>query len=149
LQQTKAPSDPRGFLFFAMKDTRSGLRFRRGIVILDCNDNKEASMTIQISRAWRMAALIACAAVPAQTQAQDANAARALAATCFTCHGTDGRSVGGVPPSLAGQNKAVMLQQLKDFKEGKRPGTIMPQHAKGYTDAQLEQIAGYFAALKP
>ena len=105
---------------------------------------------------WRLwmgacstATLTACAFT---VQAQDAggvNTARALAATCFTCHGTDGRSVGGVPPSLAGQNKAVMLQQLKDFKEGKRPGTIMPQHAKGYTDAQLEQIAGYFAAIKP
>jgi cytochrome subunit of sulfide dehydrogenase len=87
-------------------------------------------------------------ALTAQAQ-QDANAARALAATCFTCHGTDGRSVGGVPPSLAGQNKAVLLQQLKEYKEGKRPGTIMPQHAKGYTDAQLEQIAGYFASVKP
>jgi cytochrome c553 len=98
-------------------------------------------------RAWYVAALIACAAMPAQ--AQDPNAARALAATCFTCHGTEGRSVGGVPPSLAGQNQAVLLQQLKEYKEGKRPGTIMPQHAKGYTDAQLEQIAGYFAAVKP
>ena len=106
-------------------------------------------MNIQIIRAWRTAALIACAAVPAQAQDTGPHAARALAATCFTCHGTDGRSVGGVPPSLAGQNKAVMLQQLKEFKEGKRPGTIMPQHAKGYTDAQLEQIAGYFAAVKP
>jgi cytochrome subunit of sulfide dehydrogenase len=54
-----------------------------------------------------------------------------------------------VPPSLAGQSKASLLQQLKDYKDGKRPGTIMHQHAKGYTDAQLEQIAGYFAAVKP
>lgn len=91
--------------------------------------------------------LVASAAAPAH--AQDPNAARALAATCFTCHGTEGRSVGGVPPSIAGQSKALLLQQLKDFKEGKRPGTIMHQQAKGYTDAQLEQIAGYFAAVKP
>jgi len=96
---------------------------------------------------WGAAALMACAAVPAQ--AQDPNAVRALAATCFTCHGTEGRSVGGVPPSLAGQGKAHLLQQLKDFKEGRRSGTIMHQQAKGYTDAQLDQIAGYFAALKP
>jgi cytochrome subunit of sulfide dehydrogenase len=96
--------------------------------------------------------VLALLAGPLTVQAQDASgshAARALAATCFTCHGTEGRSVGGVPPSLAGANKAVMLQQMKDFKEGKRPGTIMPQHAKGYSDAQLEQIAGYFAAVKP
>jgi cytochrome c553 len=91
--------------------------------------------------------LLTAGAVP--VQAQDAYAARALAATCFTCHGTDGRSVDGVPPSLAGQHPQVMLQSLRDFRDGKRPATIMHQHAKGYTDAQLELIAGYFAAVKP
>jgi cytochrome c553 len=38
---------------------------------------------------------------------------------------------------------------MKDFQAGKRPATIMHQHAKGYTDAQLELIAGYFASVKP
>jgi len=90
-------------------------------------------------------ALYAC--VP--LHAADANSARALAATCATCHGTDGRSVGGVPPSLAGQSKASLLQSMRDFRDGKRPATIMHQHAKGYTDAQLEEIAGYFANIKP
>src|SRR5687767_14348045 len=81
--------------------------------------------------------------------AQDAAYIHSLAATCFTCHGTDGRSVGGVPPSLAGQDRNYLLQQMRDFKTGKRPATIMHQHAKGYTDQQLELIAGYFAAIKP
>jgi cytochrome c553 len=75
--------------------------------------------------------------------------ARSLAATCFTCHGTDGHSVDGVPPSLAGQNRNYLLKQLQEFREGKRPATIMHQHAKGYTDEQLELIAGYFAAVVP
>jgi sulfide dehydrogenase cytochrome subunit len=78
-----------------------------------------------------------------------ASHARSLAATCFTCHGTDGRSVNGVPPSLAGLNKDLLLKQLQDFRDGKRPATIMHQHAKGYTDEQLNLIAGYFAAVKP
>lgn len=93
------------------------------------------------------AALGAGVALPAL--AQDATQARSLAATCFTCHGTDGRSVGGVPPSLAGQNKAYLIQQMKDFQSGARSATIMHQHAKGYTDAQLDAIAGYFAGIKP
>ena len=104
-------------------------------------------------RAWSVALTIAgagCASIVSiPAQAQDPNAARALAATCFTCHGTDGRSVGGVPPSLAGQPKEILLQQLKDFRDGKRPATIMHQHAKGYSDAQFEQISGYFANVKP
>ncbi len=93
---------------------------------------------------WVAAALAAGFTAPAQ--AQDA---RSLAATCFTCHGTDGRSVGGVPPSLAGRPKSELLQALKDFKDGKRPATIMHQHAKGYSDQELDLITGYFAGVKP
>lgn len=99
---------------------------------------------------WLMAGLVltlGCGTSVAQ--AQDPNAARALAATCFTCHGTDGVSVGGVPPSIAGRAKGELLQQLRDFRDGKRPATIMHQQAKGYTDAQLELISGYFANVKP
>jgi cytochrome c553 len=115
-----------------------------------CNHfDKELLMNLHWKGIGCAAALLTVAAIPTQAQDANPNAARALAATCFTCHGTDGRSVGGVPPSLAGQGKMSLYQQLRDFKEGKRPGTIMHQHAKGYTDAQLEQIAGYFAAVKP
>jgi len=85
----------------------------------------------------------------AAAHAQDSTHARSLAATCFTCHGTDGRSVGNVPASLAGENKAYLLQQLNEFRAGKRPATIMHQHAKGYTPEQLELIAGYFSSVKP
>ena len=95
------------------------------------------------------AAMLVAAGVAVPAQAQDPNYARNIAGTCTTCHGTEGRSVGGVPPSLAGQSKEYLVQALKDFKEGKRPSTtIMHQHAKGYTDEQLELIAGYFSSIK-
>jgi cytochrome c553 len=97
--------------------------------------------------AFAVTIAILFAATPAV--AQSANNTRSLAATCTACHGTDGVSVGNVPPGLAGQNKDYLLLQLKDFKAGKRPATIMHQHAKGYSDEQLERIAAYFAAVKP
>lgn len=81
--------------------------------------------------------------------AQDASAGRTLAANCFTCHGTDGNSAGGVPPSLAGRSSAELFQAMKDFQSGKRPATIMHQQARGYTDQQLQLIAAYFASVKP
>lgn len=93
-------------------------------------------------------ALIAAGA-SAQAWAQNPAQARSLAATCFTCHGSDGRSVGGIPPSLAGRDKGELLQTMKDFKAGKRPATIMHQLAKGYSDEQLELITSYFASIKP
>lgn len=85
----------------------------------------------------------------ASVHAQDPHAGRNLASACFTCHGTDGNSVQGVPPSLAGRSSAELYQAMKDFQSGKRPATLMHQQARGYTDAQLKLIAAYFAAAKP
>lgn len=97
---------------------------------------------------WVLAPLLAAgASVPAWSQ--DRAAVRSLVGACFTCHGTDGRSVGGVPPTIAGLDRQYLLQTLKDFKDGKRPATIMHQQAKGYTDQELEIMAGYFASVKP
>ena len=80
---------------------------------------------------------------------QDPQAGRNLASACFTCHGTDGNSVQGVPPSLAGRASAEIYQIMKEFQAGKRPATIMHQQARGYSDAQLKLIAAYFAQAKP
>jgi cytochrome c553 len=91
------------------------------------------------------AAVMLAAGFAGGAAAQDPNYARNLSAACFTCHGTDGRSVGGVPPALAGRDKGELLEMMKGFKAGKRPATLMHQQAKGYSDQQLEAIAGYFA----
>jgi cytochrome subunit of sulfide dehydrogenase len=72
--------------------------------------------------------------------------ARALAAGCAACHGTDGRAADGAKlPGLAGQPRDYLVQQMKAFKRGDRAGTVMPQLAKGYSDAQIEQLAAWFA----
>lgn len=83
----------------------------------------------------------------AQAQAPDAAQVRGWAATCATCHGTDGRSEpGGI--SIAGNDAQDMLQKLLEYKNGTRPATVMHQIAQGYTDDQLAAIAGWFAAQK-
>ena len=70
---------------------------------------------------------------------------RDIAANCANCHGTDGRSRGATP-SLAGQDAAVFVQRMKEFRGGRRAATVMQQLAKGYTEAQIEAAAAYFAA---
>jgi len=85
--------------------------------------------------------------VGAGAGAADPTLGRDIAANCANCHGTDGRSRGGVP-SLAGQDRNYIVQQVKDFRDGKRPSTVMQQLAKGYTDAQIEAAAAYFAAQR-
>ena len=89
---------------------------------------------------------LVCAAVfavaPFAVGAQEAG--RNLAATCAMCHGTTGHSVGGNEP-LAGLPQDHIATQMRAFRDGKRPATVMHQIAKGYTDAQIDAIAGWYA----
>ena len=74
---------------------------------------------------------------------------RATAAMCANCHGTDGRTTeGSAIPSLVGMPKNYMVLQLKAFKDGSRPATVMHQISKGLTDAQVDTISSYYATTK-
>jgi cytochrome subunit of sulfide dehydrogenase len=96
-----------------------------------------------------MATAQAQTAAPTSAQNAQLNNLRSLAATCANCHGTNGKAFeGSAVVSLAGMPKDYIVLQMKAFKDGTRPATIMHQLAKGYTDAQIDQIAGYFAAQK-
>jgi sulfide dehydrogenase cytochrome subunit len=68
-----------------------------------------------------------------------------LADTCAGCHGTDGSSVGPASPSIAGMSAAYFTETMAAFKSGERPSTIMQRIAKGYTDEEIELMAGFFA----
>ncbi|NRF66202.1 c-type cytochrome [Aquincola sp. S2] len=73
----------------------------------------------------------------------------ALAATCANCHGTAGAAVDkSVVPGLAGLQPAYFVTQMKEFRGSGRNATVMHQIAKGYSEAQIEQLAAYFAAQK-
>ena len=74
---------------------------------------------------------------------------KSLAATCANCHGTNGKAVeGSSVGSLAGLDRSYHIAQMKAFKTGTRPATVMHQLSKGYSDAQIETLATYFAAQK-
>lgn len=91
------------------------------------------------------AMLVLLSATAGTANAADSNLGRNLAATCAACHGTDGRTA-GINANLAGVAKDTLVQTLKAFKSGEKPATVMHQLSKGYTDAQLDAIAGYLAA---
>ena len=90
-------------------------------------------------------------ATPAPAYAQqDTLYLRTLAANCAQCHGTDGHAApGSALPSIAGMPRDYLVTQLKAFKAGTRAATVMQQLARGYSDAQLDQLAAWFAAQKP
>jgi cytochrome c553 len=102
-----------------------------------------------VAAAATVSALCAPWAVQAQATAPDMVLARNLAATCANCHGSEGRTVpGSSVPSIAGLPRDYMVAQMKAFKDGSRPATVMHQLTKGLTDQQIESMADYFAALK-
>ena len=71
-----------------------------------------------------------------------------LAAPCAICHGTDGRAVTKDVVPLAGLPREHIASQMRAFRDGQRPATVMHQIAKGYSDAQIDAMAAWFAAQK-
>jgi cytochrome subunit of sulfide dehydrogenase len=97
----------------------------------------------------RLVLLLAAFGAQAQGNEQQALRSGSLAATCAQCHGTAGRALpGSAVPGLAGLPATYLVEQMKAFKTGTRTATVMHQIAKGYSDAQVEQLAAYFAAQK-
>ena len=70
----------------------------------------------------------------------------AMAANCAMCHGSGGRPAPGsnVGP-LAGRPADATIDDLKAFRDGKREATVMHQIARGFSDAEIAALAGYFA----
>lgn len=95
-------------------------------------------------------AALALLAGSAHAQSADSSArnGRYVAANCANCHGTNGVAQGAMP-SIAGKQKAYIVEQMKAFRDGKRSATIMHQLAKGYTDQQIELIADHFSRQTP
>jgi cytochrome subunit of sulfide dehydrogenase len=70
-----------------------------------------------------------------------------LAGSCANCHGTDGRSPGGIP-SLAGRPAHLLKAQMLAFQSDPPVGTtIMNRLAKGYSDFEIDALATYFSQL--
>ena len=102
------------------------------------------------------------AAIPVSQVAWSAKMRRTLAAanpqrgaeivkkTCAACHGAFGISADPDDfPNLAGQYKAAIYKQLRDFQTGARKSVVMAAMAKPLSEAQMVDITGYFAGLPP
>jgi cytochrome c553 len=69
-----------------------------------------------------------------------------LALNCTMCHGALGMSMSD-SPNLAGQYPEVVVKQLHDYKGGKRAHALMESLAANLGDAQIQDLAAYFAYL--
>ena len=78
----------------------------------------------------------------------DAKAGKAFAeAECKGCHGLDGGSVAPGVPHLAAQSERYLLGALKAYKDGKRPHAALKVIAERMSEAEIRNVAAYYAGL--
>ncbi|HEX7342030.1 MAG TPA: c-type cytochrome [Rhodanobacteraceae bacterium] len=76
----------------------------------------------------------------------DPKAGQTKAAVCGACHGIDGNSTDPTYPKLAGQNEHYIVEQLENFKSGRRKNPIMLGMASTLSATDMHDIAAYFAS---
>ena len=60
-------------------------------------------------------------------------------AACLSCHGTSNQPSSF--PDLAALDAPTLIAAMSAFRTGERPATIMNRIAKGYSDAETQELA--------
>lgn len=97
------------------------------------------------SRSPIVSTLAACCLLSLSAHAADPTIDRLIASQCAQCHGTDGRSAGGID-SLLGEADEI-LEEMSEMQMDNSPDDIMEHQARGYTQQQVIAIARYFRSL--
>jgi cytochrome c553 len=101
-----------------------------------------------VSVTWGATASAAALFVFCSPAFADAEAGKAKAAVCVACHGPDGNSTNPTVPSIAGQPAQAVSTQLFQFREGNRKDPQMSPMAAQLSNADMNDLAAYFAAQK-
>ena len=103
-------------------------------------------------------ALIGCTdkdMAPAKTAAEkpstaDISAGKTIAdRDCKGCHGLNGGGAAPAIPHLAAQRESYLLASLKAYKDGKRSHAALRDMAAHMSEADLRNLAAYYASLPP
>jgi cytochrome c553 len=78
--------------------------------------------------------------------AADPGAGEQKSRVCVACHGPGGNSTDPTVPSIAAQPPTYTLFQLIQFREQRRKDPRMSPFAEKLTDADMKEIAAYYAA---
>ena len=73
-------------------------------------------------------------------------AGRTTATMCIACHGADGLSANRAWPHLVALSKNYLIERLKAYRDGTRKNAMMAGIANGLSDADIENVAAYYAS---
>ncbi|MEO8525262.1 MAG: c-type cytochrome [Caldimonas sp.] len=91
--------------------------------------------------AWALAAEPAAAA-----KADPAKGEAISTGTCVACHTNDGSRGSAANPILQGQHADYLAKQLLEFKAGKRQNAIMTAMAATLSEADMKNVAAFYAS---
>ena len=75
------------------------------------------------------------------------NASEIVTTVCAMCHGEDGnKMLTPETPKIGGQKGDYLAKAMRDYRSGNRKNPIMGAVAQALSDAEIEALAGYFAA---
>jgi cytochrome c553 len=86
--------------------------------------------------------------MPLSAFAQNASSGKDKAGMCTTCHGPLGLSQLPNAPHLAGQPAIYLIEQMKNYRSGKRPNEVMAVIAKPLTDQEIEDLSAWYASIE-
>jgi cytochrome c553 len=89
------------------------------------------------------------AAKPAPAKPDPVGAGKAAAAGCGGCHGETGITKTPGMPSLAGMDPKYFVAAINAYKSGKRKHDMMKTLVSALSDADLNNIALFYAVQKP
>ena len=93
--------------------------------------------------------LLSCLLAAGTAHAADPVVGRTKAnAACAVCHGPNGVSMLPNAPHLAAQPAIYLVEQLKNYRSGKRGHEVMGVIAKPLTDAEIEDLAAWYSSLQ-
>lgn len=67
----------------------------------------------------------------------------------LACGGCHPPAPQGAVPSLRGRSSDAIVADMRAFRDGARPATVMERIAKGFSDDETRAIANWFAAAQP
>lgn len=95
-----------------------------------------------------LAAVLSAAMTAPAWAGGNAAAGKEKSGVCAACHGPDGNSVAPDFPKLAGQNADYLMHTLKAYRDKKRTNAIMNGQAEKLTDADIANLAAFYAGQK-
>lgn len=78
----------------------------------------------------------------------DPRAGQIKAQACVVCHGPMGLSINPGAPHLAGQPAVYLVEQLHDFKSGKRQNPVMSVIAKPLNEKEILDLAAWYSSIE-